>query len=629
MQEMQYLSRRRIECKDGKDVIRLCAIAGIFDLTISDDVLRKALKTMARRGPDGNGISRGDDWALLHSRLAVIDPEGGKQPMDLSWNGEEYTIVYNGELYNTQELNRELQELGHLFSGRSDTEVLLHGFAQWGEAVLDKLNGIFAFAVYLHRERRLFLARDRIGVKPLFYTLHDSGLIFASEIKTILCRKEVTPRLDAQGAAELIMFGPGRIPGSGVLKGICELEPGCCGWYQNGRFLVKRYWKLMDREHTDNFEETSAYVRYLVEDSVKRQMVSDYPLGTFLSGGLDSSIIGAVCAGEMRSRGEVLHTFSVDYLNNDRFFIPGKFQPDSDEKYIRFMQDAIGSEHHRTVLEPEDLLSVLKDATIARDMPGMADVDFSLLAFCKKIRPHVKVALSGECADEIFGGYPWFRDPEIREMEGFPWAQNLDFRMDMLHPDIRKQINGKNMVMDIYGDTCAASDVLPGTSKRERRMKEMVNLNFYHFMQTLLDRKDRMSMYCGLEVRVPFCDYRIAEYLYGVPWEFKDHEGREKGLLRYAFRDLLPEKVLWRKKSPYPKTFDPRYEKMVRAGVTALLDRKDAEIFSLVNRNSVEYLLSNEPIWPWYGQLMRVPQTFAWLLQLQFWLEQYRVETNY
>ena len=623
------MQRMCIECKDGKEVICLCAIAGFLNMIMDEEILKAALDTMARRGPDGNGIARGNDWALLHSRLAVIDPQGGTQPMVLTWAGEEFTLVYNGELYNTQPLRRELEHLGHSFVTHSDTEVLLHGFAQWGEEVLERLNGIFAFAVYLRKAGRLFLARDRIGVKPLFYARPDEGLIFASEIKTILCHPSVKPCLDARGAAELIMFGPGRIPGSGVLKGIYEVEPGCCGWYQQGKLTLRRYWKLRDREHRENFEDTCFRVRELVTDAVKGQMVSDYPLGTFLSGGLDSSIISTICAGEMQKRGEVLNTFSVDYLNNDRYFTPGKFQPNSDGEFIQLMQQAVGSLHHRTVLTPEALLNELENATHARDLPGMADVDFSLLAFCREIRPLVKVALSGECADEIFGGYPWYRDPEIREKEGFPWAQNLDYRMEMLHPDVRSRIDGRELVMDVYRDTCLSSDILPGASKTERRMKEMVNLNFRHFMQTLLDRKDRMSMYCGLEVRVPFCDYEIAEYLYGVPWEFKDYEGREKGLLRHAFRDCLPDAVLWRKKSPYPKTFDPKYEELVRGRLAALLERKNGKLFCLVNRKTVEDLLRTEPIWPWYGQLMRRPQTLAWLLQLDHWLERYQVEIIY
>jgi len=560
----------------------------------------------------------------LHARLAVIDPEGGKQPMVLSYDGETYILIYNGELYNTDELRQELQQRGHRFAGHSDTEVVLHAYAEFGPECLNRFNGIFAFAVWEANRRKLFLARDRIGVKPLFYKLHEGGLVFASEIKTILAYPTVRAKLDGEGAAQLLMLGPGRIPGSGVFQDIREMEPGCFGYYQEGRLAVHRYWKLTDREHTDSFEKTVETVRYLVTDAIHRQMISDVPIGTFLSGGLDSSLISAICAGEMESRGERLKTFSVDYRNNDQYFVPGKFQPNSDGDYIRLMRNTIGADHSWTVLTPEDLLDCLEDATIARDLPGMADVDFSLLAFCRQIRKDVKVALSGECADEIFGGYPWYRDPEIRALEGFPWAQNTHQRLDLMHPDIR--INGKELVMDAYTGTCRESDILPENSPQEKRMKEMVNLNFRWFMQTLLDRKDRMSMYTSLEVRVPFCDYRIAEYLYGVPWEYKDYQGKEKGLLRHAMEGILPEAVLWRKKSPYPKTFDPKYGELVGAMLKQKLAEKDSPLFGLVNRNAVEEMFIAEPIWPWYGQLMRTPQTMAYLLQLDFWLRKYKVE---
>ena len=607
----------------------MCAIGGILDLKVTEEIIQKMLASMARRGPDGNGISRFESCVLLHTRLAIIDPQRGAQPMSLSWEGERYTIVYNGELYNTGEIRHRLEGLGHHFQSHSDTEVLLHGFAQWGEAVLDKLNGIFAFAVWMERQKKLFLARDRIGVKPLFYKLHKGGLLFASEIKTILCYPTVKPKLDEVGASQILLFGPGRMPGSGIFRGIQELEPGCSGWYIQGRLKLRRYWKLTDRDHRENFADTAANVRALVLDAIKKQMVSDVPIGTFLSGGLDSSLISAICAMEKRKRGETLPTFSVDYKNNDLYFTPGKFQPNSDGEYIDLMQRHIQSDHKRTELTPEMLLDEMENATFARDLPGMADVDFSLLAFCREIRKDVKVALSGECADEIFGGYPWYRDPEVRALEGFPWAQNLQHRLSLMHPDLRREVDGRTLVMDAYRDTCRDSDILPGVSDTERRMKEMVNLNFRWFMQTLLDRKDRMSMYCGLEVRVPFCDYRIAEYLYSVPWEFKDWRGKEKGLLRFAMEDILPEKVLWRKKSPYPKTFDPKYEEMVRARLQNLLEDSASPLFALVDREAVESLFQAEPVWPWYGQLMRLPQTMAYLLQIDFWLRQYQVEIIY
>lgn len=603
----------------------MCGIAGMIGLPLDDTILTEMLTTMKRRGPDASGQYCMGNCCLLHSRLAIIDLDRGQQPMQLSWHNETYTIVYNGELYNTQELRVLLQKLGHVFQGHSDTEVVLHAYAQWSDTCVEKFNGIFAFAVWEEKRKKLYLARDRIGVKPLFYKIHENGFLFASEIKTILKYPTVKAELDAEGAAQILLLGPGRIPGSGVFRGIAELEPGCFGYYYQKKWNWKRYWKLTDRPHTDTFEETAEKVGYLVADSIRRQMVSDVPIGTFLSGGLDSSLISSVCAREMVSRGESLLTFSVDYENNDQYFVPGKFQPNADTDYIRIMQGYLQSTHHWTVIRPEQLLEAMTSATEARDLPGMADVDFSLFIFCEDIRKEVKVALSGECADEIFGGYPWYRDPQVRAVDGFPWAQNTAERAAFMAPEIASKIDGQAFVRAQYQKTIAQCDILPETNPLERRMKEMVNLNHRWFMQTLLDRKDRMSMYHGLEVRVPFCDYRIAEYLYGVPWEYKDYQGQEKGLLRYAMASYLPPEVLNRKKSPYPKTHDPRYQMLVTEQLRTILQDDQAPIYQIVNKQVLERLIDAEYAWPWYGQLMRVPQTIAYMLQINHWLSHYHI----
>ena len=604
----------------------MCAIAGILGLPFDAHILDRMLKSMLHRGPDGTGIFMERECCLLHSRLAIVDPVGGSQPMTLDQTDESYVITYNGELYNTDELRSELTGLGHDFLTHSDTEVVLHAYAQWKDGCVHKLNGIFAFGVWEKRKRRLFLARDRMGVKPLFYTYAMGGLLFSSEIKTLLEYPNMPRQLDREGAAQILLLGPGRIPGSGVFKDIYELKPGCCGYYNAGNWKWWQYWKLRDREHTETLEETAECVRYLVTDAIRRQMVSDVPIGTFLSGGLDSSLISAVCTAELGKNNEKLDTFSVDYENNDRYFVPGKFQPNSDNSFITLMQETLGSKHHRTVLDWKDLIDALEQSTIARDLPGMADVDFSLLVFCREIRREVKVALSGECADEIFGGYPWYRDPEVRALNGFPWAQNTKQREAVLHPDIKQSIDPESFVNEQYLQTINECDILQGTSEQERRMKEMVNLNQTWFMQTLLDRKDRMSMACGLEVRVPFCDYRIAEYLYGVPWEYKDYNNKEKGLLRYAMEGVLPEKVLWRKKSPYPKTYDPQYLQAVSHMLKELLARVDAPIFGIVDKSALQQLSGAELTWPWYGQLMKLPQTIAYMLQINFWLEHYKIQ---
>ncbi len=604
----------------------MCAIAGIVGLSYNDALIRHMLLTMKRRGPDEDGYYSNRDVCLLHARLSVIDPDRGKQPMHLQWGGHHYTIIYNGELYNTDEIKIELLKLGHHFQSHSDTEVVLHAFVQWGEECVHRFNGIFAFAVMHWEDNSLFLARDRMGVKPLFYKLHEGGFLFASEIKTILQYPTVNAELDEEGISQVILLGPGRIPGSGVFRNISELEPGCYGIYKNRTWSWKRYWKLTDREHKETFEQTAERVRFLVTDAIERQMVSDVPLGTFLSGGLDSSLITSICAQKIEKEGRVLPTFSVDYLNNEKYFVPGKFQPNSDNAYINIMKDFVGSDHHWVVLRPEDLVDALQMSTEARDLPGMADVDFSLFAFCLEISKNVKVALSGECADEIFGGYPWYRDPEIRDQDGFPWAQNTKQRAYFLAPEVRKKICAFDFVMDCYKSTLNQCDILPGMSPQEIRTKQMVNLNLRWFMQTLLDRKDRMSMYHGLEVRVPFCDYRIAEYLYAVPWEYKDHQGMEKGLLRYAMRGVLPDAVLYRKKSPYPKTYDPRYLQLVSEKLRQLLNDGSAPIYQIVDKRALNDLLETEFAWPWYGQLMRVPQTIAYMLQINQWLIDYNVK---
>lgn len=359
----------------------MCAIAGVLGLKTDDRICHTMLETMHRRGPDEQGIYTEPNICLLHARLTIIDPNGGKQPMELTHNGQSFILVYNGELYNTEEIRKELIHKGHFFQSHSDTEVVLHAYAQWGADCLDYLNGIFAFAVWERKTKTLFLARDRIGVKPLFYTLLPRGILFASEIKTILAHPDIRPLLDEQGAAELLLLGPGRLPGSGVFHNIRELEPGCCAFVRDGKLQLSRYWKLRDREHQNDFEETAAYVRYLVMDSIQRQMVSDVPIGTFLSGGLDSSIISAVCARQMAEQGKQLDTFSVDYHNNASFFTSNKFQPEMDNHYIRLMTESIESNHHDTVLTTGILVDQLEAATEARDLPGMADVDFSLLAF--------------------------------------------------------------------------------------------------------------------------------------------------------------------------------------------------------------------------------------------------------
>lgn len=607
----------------------MCGIAGEIcpHGGVTGDFARAAQDSLRRRGPDQSGIYRSDSAVLIHTRLCVVDIENGRQPMRCMQDGNRYVIVYNGELYNTDEVRSELIEYGCEFTGHSDTEVVLKAYAVFGSDCVNKFNGIFAFAIWDEKKRRLFFARDRIGVKPFFYRIDGDGkFIFSSEIKGILAQSDAQPEIDAQGVMEIMLIGPGRTPGYGVFKGIDELKPAHCGFFDEDGLRIYRYWSLIDREHTENFAQTAEHVRYLVTDSIRRQLVSDVPIGTFLSGGLDSSLISSVASRVLKERGEKLQTFTINYRDNSKYFRATKFQPNSDSDFVGMMNEYLGCENHLIELDTPALTQALFSAVDARDLPGMADVDSSLLLFCGEIKKHVTVGLSGECADEIFGGYPWYRDPAIRETDGFPWAQSTAYRASFIREEFTNQINPFDYVHEKYRATVKDTSKLPNLSSLESRMKEMVNLNHHWFMQTLLDRKDRMSMYNGLEVRVPFCDYRIAEYLYSVPWEFKDYRSYEKGLLREAMKDYLPNEILWRKKSPYPKTHNPSYLAAVTALLNEIVQDVSAPIWQIVRRDRAACLLTaqNNPQ-PWYGQLMTTPQTIAYLLQVNYWLKKYNI----
>lgn len=607
----------------------MCGIAGWIDghvdLPGQQAVLDRMSAALARRGPDDSGQYLEQHVCLLHRRLKVVDPEGGRQPMTAEWKGETYTLVYNGELYNAPELRAELAAAGCPFSTRSDTEVLLWAYVQWGEACLSKLNGIFAFAVWEKRRRRLFAARDRLGVKPFFFAQKPDAFLFASELKALLQNPLLPPHVGQEGLKMLFLLGPAAIPGRTVFEGIEELRPGECLSYSLQEGLQKhRYWKLLAKPHADGEAETVAHVRALLTDSIRRQLVSDVPLCTLLSGGLDSSILSAVAAKAAHERGETLTTYSVDYVDNARYFQKSLFQPNPDSDFIGDMVRHIGSDHHNIVLDNLELADALRDAVHARDVPGMADVDSSMLLLFREIKRDFTVGLSGECADEIFGGYPWYHREEILFEETFPWSRSVDLRLQVLQPGVLSG-DAADWVHAQYQATVDDTEKLPGESRRDARMREMFRLNTDWFMQTLLTRKDRMSMYWGLEMRVPFCDHRLVEYAYNMPWAYKNLHGREKGVLREAFQDLLPERITWRKKSPYPRTFSPVYF----ARVCELFWRamEESPLKDLLNLPFLRALQQDPDSLaePWYGQLMRVPQIFAYLLQMHWFLVDYNV----
>ncbi len=607
----------------------MCGIAGWLDFKNSikenETIINNMSKTLSRRGPDESGAYISDNVILIHRRLSVVDIENGKQPMYITHNGCEYILVYNGELYNTEDIRSELKSLGHRFTGHSDTEVLLTSYIEWGEGCLDKLNGIFAFAIYNKKKHTLFIARDRAGVKPFFFHIYNEGIVFGSEIKTLLANPKVKSSVNKDGVAEIFLIGPGRTPGASAFNDIKELKPGQCGTFSKDGLKLKTYWEIKAKEHTDTLEETIEKTRSLIMDSINRQLVSDVPLCCFLSGGLDSSIISSVSAKKYADEGRTLTTYSVDYTDNDKYFKANFFQPNSDDYFINIMKEDIKSNHKKVILDNKNVADALYNSTLARDLPGMADVDSSLLLFCREVKKTHTVSLSGECADEIFGGYPWYSDPAVLYNEDFPWSGNTEAKAKLLKLMIN---NPTDYVLSRYQETVKSAPKTGYETPLDSRIKEVTMLNLKWFMQTLLDRKDRMSMYSGLEVRVPFCDHRIMEYAYNIPWEIKAYKGREKGLLRKAFKGILPDEIIERKKSPYPKSHHPVYINCVKEKVKTLLDTPSAPIWEILDRKAVKEVYETEGkafTRPWYGQLMNFPQIMAYIYMTDVWLTEYKV----
>ena len=591
------------------------------------NVLEQMNNTLKKRGPDEDGYYISENACLAHKRLIVIDPEGGKQPMIEHYSYGDYVICYNGQIYNTKELRKTLEENGFSFKGHCDTEVLLKSYIFFGNRVVEDLNGIFAFAIWNSKKKELFMARDHFGVKPLFYTINNNTLIFASEIKAILKYPGIEKILDSQGICELFGIGPSHTPGTTIFKNIYEIKPAHFAIFNKTGIHIERYWKLKSKEHKDSLGKTCEKVKYLLNDAITRQLVSDMPLCTFLSGGLDSSIITKFAADYYQKEGlPLLDTYSIDYVDNDKNFVKSDFQPNSDNYYIDLMNKNLHTKHHKIVIDTPELASYLEEAMIARDMPGMADIDSSLLLFCKNVKKEMTVALTGECADEIFGGYPWFFREDALNSGTFPWSIAIEERQKLLNKTLSEKVNLKEYIDYRYQESLDEVEILDTDTEETAQKRKISYLTLNWFMQTLLERSDRMAMYNGFELRVPFCDYRLAQYVWNIPWEMKALKGREKGLLRYICKDFLPSEIVDRKKSPYPKTHNPTYLKKVKSMLSEIMEDKNAPINDVLNREYILEILETEGkafTRPWFGQLMTGPQLMAYLCQVNMWLEKY------
>ena len=571
------------------------------------------LHLLEHRGPDDSRTYFDSHVLLGHCRLSIIDLKGGKQPFEYTYQGKIYRIIFNGEIYNMNELKKHLIDLGFHFSSQSDSEVLLVCFIAYREKCLNMLDGIFSFVIYY--DDQIFACRDHLGVKPLYYYLKENDLIIASEIKAILMYLGKCV-VDKTGIKELLGLGPSLSPGKTLYKDISSLRPAHYLFYDGNDCIIDRYWGLQKKPHLKSYEETVQDVRYLVNQSIQRQLLSDVPISCMLSGGLDSSIITALSSQYVNN----ISTYSIDYLDQEKYFKPYDYQLTRDSDYIDEMVERYHSHHNNVVLSQKNLIM------IARDAPGMADIDSSFLLFCKEIKRHHKVVLSGECADEIFGGYPWFYKKELYSLDTFPWIRDIDQRLDLLNENIKK-LNIKDYVQNQYYQTLQEIDYLD-QSFYDTNKRKMIYLNIEWFMQTLLTRSDSQSMYSAVELRVPFASKDLIEYMYNVPWSYMYKDQQEKSVLRDAFKDFLPKDIYNRKKNPYPKTHSPFFLTYIKRLLLETLNDKNNILYQLFDIKKLKHFIENSETIevPWFGQLMMGPQLLAYFYQIYVWGKIYHVE---
>ncbi|OON98556.1 MAG: asparagine synthase (glutamine-hydrolyzing) [Epulopiscium sp. Nele67-Bin004] len=600
----------------------MCSICGILDFKTSTpvdkSVIDKMGNTMTHRGPDQKGLFIDKGVALQHNRLSIMDPKNGLQPMTRTYDGKTYTIIYNGEIYNTPQLRKEIEAQGVVLQTNCDTEVVLYTYILWGEDCSSKLNGIFAFVIYNEAIQKVYISRDRFGVKPFFYSLVGSSFIFGSEIKSLLAHPDVKPVIDKTGLWQLLFLAPMKLCGTGIFRDVLEIPPATHGYFDEDGLHIEKYWELKAKPFTGTAKDAIEETKQILSDAIKTQLVSDVPLCTFLSGGIDSSIISSVASQEYKGRGETLSTFSFEYLGNKENFKDTLFQPEADDAYALYLANYLGTHHTVLTATTPTLVDYLEEATFARDLPGMADIDSSLLFYCREVKKTHTVALSGECADEIFGGYPWFYRPEMLSTNFYPWIHDPFKRVELFRDDIVNSKDGYAYLSEKYLADISNFAHLDSDSEIMLRSRKATHLSTKYFMTSLLERKDRMSMASGVEVRVPFSDHRVLEHVYNVPWEIKFAGDVEKSLLREAMAEYLPDKILHRKKSPYPKTHDPMYEKKVTELLRARLADESSILAELINVAKLEDLFSSKNA-TWFGQLMSKPQLISWLLQLDYW----------
>lgn len=581
--------------------------------------LKEMADAIAHRGPDAEGFWTSNHAAFAHRRLTVLDSEGGRQPMVFQEGDEKLVITYDGELYNYRELAEELKSKGHRFQTNSDTEVLLHSYLEWSRECVQHLNGMFAFAVWDEERERLFMARDHMGVKPLYYAEKKGALVFGSEIKALLAHPDIDARIDHIGLAEIFTQGPMYTPGNGIFQDVHELRAGQMLTADQNGVHTRQYWTLTNEPFTDNPAEASEYVRDILVDATKHQLMSDKNVVSLLSGGLDSSLLVSLTAPEFKKQGKDFLTYSIDFEDNEQNFQPDFIHEGRDTPYVYEMAQALGTQHHNHVVDGKTLADHLLEPMFARDFPGIGEMETSLYLLFQRMAQDATVALTGESADEVFGGYPWFYDEKVLNAGTFPWTMGSENYPSILNDEMVAYVQPQQYTRQRFEEALQEMPKTKQQNEMDQRRQEMQFMNVTRFLPMLIDRSERLSARAGLEVRTPICDHRMVQYLWNMPWDIKTTGNMEKGILRRAANGILIDDVRTRKKSGYPYSQDPNYTSAVKHWLKEILNDPQAPIQNLINTHKVTQIVD-------HANHQGVPIICDKLIQVNEWLRNYQIE---
>lgn len=538
------------------------------------------------------------------------------------------TIKVSESIYNYDELRQRLRSHNVDVRHLTHSEILLRLFHYYGEKFASLLQGNFAIAITDTFHQKLYLFRDPIGVQPLFYTYTKETFLYCSYIKGLLAYPNLKLSLSLEGLRELLALGPAHVPGHTLYQDIYEVEPGHCLIFSKQHLSSSPFWTLEAKPHQETYEETIEHAGYLLKNCIHRQMLSLPEASCFLSGGLDSSLVAAMVDKEKKAANikEPLETFSFDFSQSQSFFHANDYQPSLDKPYVITMTNHLNTHHHFLECSTLHQTALLQDAVTACDGPCMADITSSLLHFCRLSAPFTKTVFTGECADEIFAGYPWYHKDNDTTLSGFPWS-HIPPRKALLSQEVVQKLSLEDYEQTVFYNELTKVPCLEKDSPAQQLHRQKFVLTIRYFMQTLLDRMDRCAWASGLSALVPFADLSLVTYLYNVPFEWKSKNHEPKHLLREIAKPYLPPEIVTRKKSPYPKNYNPNYEQLLIHQLKQRLKDANSPLLSLLDLSKTFDYFEQPTNYsnPWYGQLMAGPQLLAYYLQIDDWIVRYHI----